>query len=680
MRTATDAEHRVEDEESSIFHQFIRSPSEIPWPKAADPMEGYHSNLGDPVGHSHQHSFKQPTVHDDIFSKPVVDHLVTLFFEHCFQDFDFFSPLAFLRLYAQGTVHQCLLDMICGLGARFSDHPAVAKNPNYMSGEPYVERVKAKMGQLISDVSMDTLHTFILMNFYEFSTGQHRLGYRIECLAFVMASDLRLSHFYQQASARPSFTVSSTSSSSPASSPTKMYHESEAERVAAEVKIRTLKFLLISDLYSSSVSGLTPKFNHSGSVDSNHSVMFLDLVNSVCTFAKTEYTLNKWKEYMNTERKVTDSGSSSGGGCNRPSFSASLSPIPGPSSMSTLSPGPLSNVMSSGPVSGPVSLPLPPNFDQSETFQQSGSPSVPDRFHSQYQRHMPPPIALAPPFPTHPTAANYPCAIPTYSPTTPESPVHSAIPHHSTPPPPFPPSTINPSTASTKAADTSSQWRGDQSEYARLDSEFESWKSQLSLDFNPSHGKLSLFKTDKSSRDNFSVKTGSDGRATSRSQGGARGSSTAERQQGEGSSRGGTSRQGASAGITKDGVSETKFLETSSSVGHQQYRQQLFAEEMEGVVSFSGMKRGGIMQQQQSETMTNATALTIERTPLDKCTELANEVSTMIEAFSDEMIKYRGHAFAFQVFIAATTPYWASVEHQMMVLRALISCRDRPRD
>jgi len=73
---------------------------------------------------------------------------------------------------------------------------------------------------------------------------------------------------------------------------------------------------------------------------------------------------------------------------------------------------------------------------------------------------------------------------------------------------------------------------------------------------------------------------------------------------------------------------------------------------MEGVV-FTDRKYGGGT----TETMaaTTATATAVERTPLDKCTETANQISTMIERFTDEQIKHRGHMFAFQVFLAGTT-------------------------
>ncbi|KAG0363095.1 hypothetical protein BGX24_004988, partial [Mortierella sp. AD032] len=405
---ATDTEEKGEDDESSIFHQFIRSPSETLWLKAVDPKGSYHPILGGPDDlPRHHHNHHQPSVYDDIFSKPVIDHLITVFFEHCFQDFDFFSPLTFLRLYVQGTVSQCLLDMVCAVGSRFSNHPAVVKIPPYMSGEPYVERVKAKMGELISNASMDALHTLMMMTFYEFSTGRHNFGYRIECLAVVMASDLQLAQFYRQAATVPPFTVTSFTSLSSVPSPAEMLHESEANRVATEIKIRTWTFLLMTDLQSSSVSGFMPKFDHSvihpanpstdiswwmersqdpggipielvddfsasilykillprpalAAVDGPHIGMFLDIVNSVCAFVKTEYTLEMWKNYMDAEGGIAGSNAA---GCTRPSSSYSFRPgglAPG-SLLSSSPSSSSSSVVSSGTLKavGSVSMSVP---------------------------------------------------------------------------------------------------------------------------------------------------------------------------------------------------------------------------------------------------------------------------------------------------------------------------------
>lgn len=66
-----------------------------------------------------------------------------------------------------------------------------------------------------------------------------------------------------------------------------------------------------------------------------------------------------------------------------------------------------------------------------------------------------------------------------------------------------------------------------------------------------------------------------------------------------------------------------------------------FAEEMAGVV-FTDSLSG----EEVKESSTTTSTVSFERTPLDKCTELANKVSVMIAAFPTEQIKYRGHALS----------------------------------
>ncbi|KAG0284164.1 hypothetical protein BGZ97_008282, partial [Linnemannia gamsii] len=514
-----------DDEGRSLFQQFIRSPSGTPWPAANEPLESYYPSLASPVNLS----YRQPHANDDIFSKPVVDHLVSLFFEHCFQDFDFFSPLAFLRLYVQGAANPCLLDMVCGVGSRFSDHPAVAKIPPYTSGELYVNRVKAKMTELVSDVSMDSMHTLILLTHYEYSVGRHSLAYRFENLSALMAPDLQLVQHYHQS---PTSSASSSTPSYSVSSPSDYLNDSEADRVAIEVKIRTMTFLLISDLMSSAVSGLTPKFDHSiirvanpstdrswwmerpqepGGIPfepvddfsasilhkvmlprpvadlNGHTVLFLDLVNSVCSFVRTEYTLEKWKRHMDKEGRNSSNSSSGGGGG---------SGVDGRSSSGS---GPnISTGSSAGSVSVSVSVTRSSSSSagdvvaQIETFQQSGSLYVPDhqRPHHSYLGREPCSVGntFAPLF-RKGAPVEYLSAIP----TTGDILMPSAIPRLVTPPPSVNP---RPPAAAATDAETSPQWKSDLSEYTNLDSEVERWKAQLPLEFIPHHIKLSVFKTD----------------------------------------------------------------------------------------------------------------------------------------------------------------------------------------
>ncbi|KAK5799715.1 hypothetical protein F5H01DRAFT_326496 [Linnemannia elongata] len=669
-----------EDAGSSLFRQFIRSPSGTPWPATNDPLESYYPSLTSPI----DLSYRQPHINDDIFSKPVVDHLVALFFEHCFQEFDFFSPLAFLRLYVQGAANPSLIDMVCGVGSRFSDHPAVAKNPPYTSEEPYVDRVKANMPELVVDASMDTIHILILLTFYEYSVGRHGLAYRIECLSAVIASDLRLFQYYQ----KPPTSASGSTPSSSVSSPSDFLHDSEADRVAIEIKIRTSTFLLISDLMSSTVSGLTPKFDHSTLRAANlssdnswwmerpqepggipfepvddfsasilhkvmlrrpvsdlngHLVMFMDLVNAVCAFVRTEYTLEKWKRHMHTETKGgSESRISSGSGSN-------VLPESNADSVSMS----VSMSLSSSSAAGAAVV------NQSETLRQIGSISV-----SKHHRHLQRQYLLnrepsstattfAPLSKTVTPVDNY-SAILT---TTADVFMPSTNPHPVRPPPSASPPRPVPD------ADTSPQWKSDLSEYTKLDSEVERWKAHLPLEFVPNHVKLSVFKADDKT-----LNVGSCYYAlailiqqpflvpgvflTDTSSFESNISSSSSTSEGNAKLRGGRQQSRGSRGGGRRGRkgSVERTSSNSSSGGQQLQKQQSpFAEAMEGVIFTDSMSGGAEM-----ESLTTTSAAMVERTPLDKCTELASKISLMIDAFTTEQIKYKGHTLSLQVFLAAT--------------------------
>ncbi|KAG0289601.1 hypothetical protein BGZ97_006428, partial [Linnemannia gamsii] len=170
------------------------------------------------------------------FSKEVTDELISLFFEHSFQDHHFINPVAFLRAYANGSANPTLLDAICMVGARFSTHPSVLKNPPRTSGEPWAERIRARIGMVIMENTIDNVHTLALLSFYEYCTGNSLTGYRFEGFAGRMAQELIPR---SKLEVRHSF-------------------PSEEARLVFEVNVRTFSYLLLLDCISATISGLPP--------------------------------------------------------------------------------------------------------------------------------------------------------------------------------------------------------------------------------------------------------------------------------------------------------------------------------------------------------------------------------------------------------------------------------------
>ncbi|KAG0285159.1 hypothetical protein BGZ96_010532 [Linnemannia gamsii] len=174
------------------------------------------------------------------FSKEVTDELIGLFFEHSFQDHHFINPVAFLRAYANGSANPTLLDAICMVGARYSTHPSVLKDPPRTSGEPWAERIRARIGMLIMENSIDNVHTLALLSFYEYCTGNSLPGYRFEGFAGRMAQELITR---KKIEIRHSF-------------------PSEEARLVFEVNVRTFSYLLVVDCLSAAVSGLPPSLGN----------------------------------------------------------------------------------------------------------------------------------------------------------------------------------------------------------------------------------------------------------------------------------------------------------------------------------------------------------------------------------------------------------------------------------
>jgi hypothetical protein len=176
----------------------------------------------------------------DPFSTEVQDHLVEVFFEFCFEDFNCFSPARFLKSYSQGTLSPSLLNAVCAVAARFSNHPAVVATPPCMSGEPFASRIRSRMGELVVEVTIDTVHTLMLLGFYEYISGNHLRGYRFEGIAGGIALELQLHKTFSQKVTGPL---------------------ASEERVTTEVKVRTFAFLLGSDTANSAVGGIPPLFD-----------------------------------------------------------------------------------------------------------------------------------------------------------------------------------------------------------------------------------------------------------------------------------------------------------------------------------------------------------------------------------------------------------------------------------
>ncbi|KAG0372481.1 hypothetical protein BGX24_000196 [Mortierella sp. AD032] len=176
-------------------------------------------------------SIRPPEARGDLWRKELTDHLVELFFEHCFQDFDNFDPKEFLKDYAEQKVNPALLNAMCAVAARFSDHPDILQVPPYHSGEPYAEKTREKIMDLIDEATIGNLHALLILSFYEYSAWSGPRGWRFGGLASRMGIELYL-HNQRDIPA------------------------SEAARVKFETKCRTFWNLIHVDIFSAASAGL----------------------------------------------------------------------------------------------------------------------------------------------------------------------------------------------------------------------------------------------------------------------------------------------------------------------------------------------------------------------------------------------------------------------------------------
>ncbi|KAF9141537.1 hypothetical protein BGX30_004606 [Mortierella sp. GBA39] len=207
-----------------LHHSYFGSPSQSDDPMRRLIEEGHTPSI-------EASSIQPASARGDLWRKELTDHLVEVFFEHCFQDFDNFDPKEFLKDYAERKINPSLLNAICAVAARFSDHPDIVQVPPYLSGEPYAEKTREKIMDLIDEATISNLHALFILSFYEYSAWSGPRGWRFGGLASRMGIELYL-HNQRDV-------------------PT-----SEAARVKFETKCRTFWNLIHIDIFSAASVGL----------------------------------------------------------------------------------------------------------------------------------------------------------------------------------------------------------------------------------------------------------------------------------------------------------------------------------------------------------------------------------------------------------------------------------------
>ncbi|ORY60049.1 fungal-specific transcription factor domain-containing protein [Pseudomassariella vexata] len=138
-------------------------------------------------------------VYDPNDSSPVPDlimHLVDTFFVHLGCNYPFLRPNKFPMLVREKRVEPILVDAVCALAARFSDHPIFTRQDGKLSsadfGHVFAQRAKAATVDTFPCPSVAAVQACLLMAYEGFGADQDSALWMYLGLAIRMAIDLGL--------------------------------------------------------------------------------------------------------------------------------------------------------------------------------------------------------------------------------------------------------------------------------------------------------------------------------------------------------------------------------------------------------------------------------------------------------------------------------------------------------
>ncbi|EEY19662.1 pathway-specific nitrogen regulator [Verticillium alfalfae VaMs.102] len=134
-------------------------------------------------------------INDDEPVPPLILHLVKIFFVHLGCNFPFLQEERFTRMVEGKEVEAILVDAVCALSARFSDHPQIARDgklPRSDYGVQYAQRAKAATVDTFPAPSVGAVQALLMMAYEGFGANQDSALWMYLGLAIRMAVDLGL--------------------------------------------------------------------------------------------------------------------------------------------------------------------------------------------------------------------------------------------------------------------------------------------------------------------------------------------------------------------------------------------------------------------------------------------------------------------------------------------------------
>ncbi|RDW89681.1 hypothetical protein BP6252_01713 [Coleophoma cylindrospora] len=152
---------------------------------ANDPAEAF------PSPSSTTHTSQVFDEDDDMVPKPdILEHLLNVFFDYFGCHFPFYSKDRFMDQARSKSVPAVLLNTMCALASRFSNHPDVRRNPIYLCGEPFGDKAKQLIFVLLSVPSYDLVASLLMLSWYEFGCNRDVGFWMYTGMAIRMAQDL----------------------------------------------------------------------------------------------------------------------------------------------------------------------------------------------------------------------------------------------------------------------------------------------------------------------------------------------------------------------------------------------------------------------------------------------------------------------------------------------------------
>ncbi|CAO3618632.1 unnamed protein product [Cunninghamella blakesleeana] len=124
--------------------------------------------------------------------KPIVDHLIQLFFEKIYPSYPLFDPRIFMKEYREGKHSEFLLLSILAVSSRFSDNPNVKEEPPWNSGEKYAVKARPFLLAAIDEPNIPNVQAIALLSLHEFGSARGPRSWMYTGLAIRMAMELGL--------------------------------------------------------------------------------------------------------------------------------------------------------------------------------------------------------------------------------------------------------------------------------------------------------------------------------------------------------------------------------------------------------------------------------------------------------------------------------------------------------